>query len=103
MIWKKVTSIVAAFILLGSVISGYIWFDTKYAKAADTKTNRINIEVNQLKADIRWYQDQMSYIMSRCGVKEPFKLPDHAFKNYTDYKIKKEELDKELNILMQRK
>ena len=45
----------------------------------------------------------MSYIMTRCGVRDPNQLPDHAYKNYVDYQNKKSELEKELAVEMNRK
>lgn len=101
--WKKIVSIIGAVVLLGSVISGYVWFDSRYAKASDTEKNAIEIKINGLKDDIRWYQDQMSYIMSRCGKRDPKELPDHAYKNYIDYEQRKQALDKQLEALMRKK
>jgi len=101
--WKKISGVLGALVLLGSLVSGYVWFDTKYAKAADVESNKIEIQIIQIKNDIRWYQDQMAYIMTRCNKRDPKDLPEHAYKNYMDYENKKEELDRQLNILMQKR
>lgn len=103
MTWKRISAVIGAVLLMGSVISGYVWFDTKYASAADVQRNAIEIRINSLKDDIRWYQDQMAYIMNRCGVRDPKDLPDHAYQNYNDYQLKKEELEKQLQILFQKR
>jgi hypothetical protein len=97
--WK----LVGAFVIVGTFIAAGWVLEDRYAKADDTKQNRIEIRINSLKDDIRWYQDQMSYIMNRCNVRDPNKLPQHAHKNYYDYKLKKEDLDKELKIMMQKR
>jgi hypothetical protein len=101
--WKKILSVAGALIVLGGFVTTGWLLDDRYAKADDAKQNKTNIMINQHKNDIRWYQDQMSYIMTRCGVRDPNVLPTHAHKNYMDYKIKKEALDSELKILMQRR
>jgi hypothetical protein len=67
------------------------------------EANSISIRINSLKDDIRWYQDQMAFIMSRCGVRDPNQLPDHAYKNYRDYEEKKKELEKQLEYLLQKR
>jgi len=101
--WKKATNIIGALVIIGGLISGYIWFDATYAKAADTEKNSLEIRINQTKNDVRWYQDQMVYIMSRCGKRNPNELPAHAYQNYESYRIKKEELENELTILMNKR
>ena len=98
--WKKISGVIGALILIGSVISGYMWFDTTYAKAYDMRVNRIDIQINQLRNDIRWYQDQMSYIMTRCNVRNPNQLPQHAYQNYVQYQNSLNQLEKQLNILI---
>ena len=101
--WKKIFSILGALAVLGTFASGIYFMEGRYAKAEDAKQNKVNIRINSLKDDIRWYQDQMSYIMTRCGVRDPNQLPDHAYKNYVDYQNKKSELEKELAVEMNRK
>jgi hypothetical protein len=96
--WRKIFAVLGALAVLGT-FSGAIYFmEGRYAKAEDTTQNKINIKINSLKDDIRWYQDQMTYIMTRCNVRNPQQLPDHAYKNYMDYQQKKTELDKELQV-----
>ena len=112
--WKKILSIAGALLVLGAVFTGGWILDDRYATAdnvkqnknyaeQNSKRNKIDIQINQHKNDIRWYQDQMSYIMTRCGVRDPNALPQHAHKNYMDYKFKKETLNRELNIIMQKR
>ena len=101
--WK----IIGALLTVGSLIMAGWLLDDRYAKADDVNKqlnkNQLEIQINSTKDEIRWYQDQMSYIMSRCGKNDPKDLPEHAFKNYIDYKNKKETLDKELNFLFDKK
>ena len=97
--WK----LVGALVIVGTFITAGWVLEERYAKADDTKQNRIEIRINSLKDDIRWYQDQMTYIMSRCGKRDPNQLPEHAYKNYMDYKSKKENLDQELKIMIQKR
>jgi len=101
--WKRIFAILGALAVLGTFSSGIYFMEGRYAKADDVKQNRVNIRINSLKDNIRWYQDQMTYIMSRCGKRDPNQLPEYAFKNYMDYKAKKEELEKELAVEMGRK
>ena len=97
---KKITSIVGAVALLASV-AGYVYFsEDRYAKAADLKQNYTGDRVSDLKSNIRWYQDQMVYIMSRCGKRDPKDLPEHAYKSYMDYKAQKDQADTELKSAM---
>lgn len=98
--WKRIITIVGALVIVGGFITGGWILDDRYAKADDLKQNRIEDKIDQVKNDIRWYQDQMSYIMQRCGLRDPGKLPQYAYKNYNDYKIKKDTLDNELTTLM---
>lgn len=96
--WK----IIGAFIVVGGLItSGWI-LDDRYAKADDAKQNRSDIRINGLKDNIRWYQDQMSYIMTRCNVRDPNLLPQNDFHTYTNYRTQKEQLDKDLSAEMQK-
>jgi hypothetical protein len=99
--WRKIWAVVGGLVVLGGVVTGGWVLDDRYAKAGDVKSNKKQIRINGLKDNIRWYQDQMSYIMTRCGVRDPNKLPEHAYRNYKDYQLKKQELDKELNAVMQ--
>ena len=101
--WKKIITIIGAFVLLGGFITGGWIMDDRYAKAGDAEQNKIDIKINGIKDDIRWYQDQMIYIMTRCGTRDPNTLPEYAHRNYRNYEIKKESLDRELNILMQQR
>ena len=96
--WK----IIGALVVVGGLItSGWI-LDDRYAKADDAKQNKSDIRINGLKDNIRWYQDQMSYIMTRCNVRQPHKLPQGDYQTYQNYKIQKESLDKELTAEMQK-
>jgi hypothetical protein len=101
--WKKIITGIGTLVVFGSIASGVYFLESRYAKAEDANQNRLDIKINSVKDNIRWYQDQMSYIMNRCGVRDPNRLPTHAHKNYHDYRIKKESLDKELQILIQKK
>ena len=94
--WKKIVAGAGTLVLVGGFITAGWLMDDRYAKADDAKQNKSDITINGLKDNIRWYQDQMSYIMTRCNVRDPQKLPAYAYKNYYDYRIKKEALDKEL-------
>lgn len=98
--WKKISGVLGALILIGSVVTGYIWLDTNYAKAYDMKVNRIDIQINQLRNDIRWYQDQMTYLMTRCNVKNPNQLPQYAYHNYVQYQNSLNQLKIQLDALM---
>jgi hypothetical protein len=101
--WRRILSILGALAVLGTFASGIYFMEGRYAKADDTKQNKVSIRINSLKDYIRWYQDQMTYIKTRCGVRDPNKLPEHAYRNYIDYQNKKIELEKELNLEMQKK
>ena len=83
--WKKVFTILGALAVLGTFSGGIYFMESHYAKAEDATNNKIDIKINQHKNDIRWYQDQMTYIMTRCNVRDPNKLPEHAYKNYMHY------------------
>ena len=98
--WKKISGVIGAVILLGSVVSGYIWFDSRYAKASEAKKNAIEIKINGIKDDIRWYQDQMSYLLTRYGKRDCKNLPDGAYQSYKDYEKRKKELELQLTVLM---
>lgn len=93
--------IIGALITVATLVTVGWVLDDRYAKAGQAKQNQTDIKINQCRNDIRWYQDQMSYIMMRSGVRDPNRLPEYAYKSYMDYKIRKEDLDKELKILMQ--
>ena len=101
--WKNVSAIIGAVVLLGTVIGGWVWFDATYAKAGDVRANQMDIRINGLKDDIRWYQDQQSYIMNRCGTKDPSKLPDYAVDQFRSYDLKKQELERQLDVLQQQR
>lgn len=101
--WKKIWTGVGVLMVVGGIITAGWIMDDRYAAADDAKQNQVNIKINQHKNDIRWYQDQMSYIMTRCGVRNPNALPQYAHKNYIDYQIKKDALNTELQILMQQR
>lgn len=88
---------------MGSVVTGWVWIDDRFAKASVVASNSIEIKINSLKDDIRWYQDQMAYIMSRCGKRNPADLPEHAYREYMSYQKKKEELERQLQLLMQKR
>lgn len=98
--WKKIFTVLGALAVLGTFSSGIYFMESRYAKADDARQNRVNIKINGIKDDIRWYQDQMTYIMSRCGTRDPNKLPEYAYQNYMNYKKQKEALEKELLIEM---
>ena len=101
--WK----VIGALITVGSLIMAGWLLDDRYAKADDVKNeinkNQLEIQINTAKDEIRWYQDQMSYIMSRCNKNDPKDLPEHAFKSYNEYLNKKEFIDKELKTLFERR
>ena len=101
--WKRIISIGGSLIVLAAIFTSGWLVDDRYAKADDAKQNSTDIRINQHKNDIRWYQDQMSYIMTRCGIRDPNKLPQGDFQNYNNYKNQKDALDSELKILMQRR
>jgi len=91
---------------MGSIVSGWVWVDSYFAKANIVEiieANAIDIRINTLKDGIRWYQDQMAYIMSRCGKRNPEELPEHAYKTYKDYEEKKKEMERELEVLMRKR
>jgi hypothetical protein len=100
---KNIIATISAILLLGSVVTGWVWVDSYFGHAEVVAANTIDIKINSLKDDIRWYQDQMAFIMSRCGTRDPNELPDHAYKNYMDYKTKKEELEKQLELLLHKR
>lgn len=100
--WKKIITGIGTLVIVGGFITAGWLMDDRYAKADDAKQNKSDIKINGFKDGIRWYQDQMSYIMMRCNVRDPQKLPTHAYKNYQDYRIKKEALEKELSVEMQK-
>ena len=99
MIWK----IVVGALIVGSLIGGGWLLDDRYAKADDAKQNKSDITINGLKDNIRWYQDQMSYIKTRCNVRDPNKLPPNDYQTYENYRIQKEQLDLELQVEMRKK
>jgi len=95
----KVSATISALILVGTLIGGWIWFDSTYAKAADVRANAVDIKINSLQDSIRWYQDQMSYIMSSCKKGRPEDLPEPERTHYRNYYNKWQEFDKQLTIL----
>jgi len=98
---RKITGIFGIIVIIISfLISAYSYIDLKYAKALDVKRNTVNIKINQVQSNIRWYQDQMIYIMSKHNVRDSNKLPLDAFNNYRHYKIQKNTLEKELTALI---
>lgn len=100
---KKIISVVGAIVLMGSIVTGWVWVDDRWAKSTAVAANTIDIRINSLKDDIRWYQDQMAYIMNRCGTRDPEALPEHAHREYKNYQQKKEELERQLQLLMQKR
>jgi len=101
--WKKVTSIIGALILVSSLVTGWIWIDSRYAKADSVQINRLDIQINNLQSNIRWYQDQMYYLLSRAGVNDPKQLSPHIFQTYCSYQTQKEVLEKQLVVLLQQR
>ena len=90
-------------IVLAAIFTSGWLIDDRYAKADDAKQNKTDININGLKDNIRWYQDQMSYIKTRCNVRDPNKLPPNDYQTYENYRLQKEQLDKELQIEMRKK
>ena len=60
-----------AVVLIASVTGVAYFLEDRYAKADDLKYNYQQDRVRDLKSNIRWYQDQMSWIMNRCGKQDP--------------------------------
>ena len=102
-LWPRIMTAIGTIIVLGSIVTGWVWVDGYFGKSSVVAANTIDIKINSLKDDIRWYQDQMAFIMSRCGVRDPNQLPEHAYKNYQDYAVKKQELEKQLEYLLQKR
>jgi hypothetical protein len=101
--WKKILSMAGALVVIGAIFTGGWILDDRYAKADDAKQNRSDIKINGLKDNIRWYQDQMSYIMTRCNVRNPNQLPQGDYQTYQNYHNQKVAFDKELQIQMQKR
>ena len=92
-----------AVVLIASVTGVAYFLEDRYAKADDLKYNYQQDRVRDLKSNIRWYQDQMSWIMNRCGKQDPKDLPVHAFNSYESYRHQKEILDAQLKAELGRK
>jgi hypothetical protein len=101
--WKKTTSIIGALILLSSLVTGWIWIDSRYAKASSVEANRLDIQINNIQSNIRWYQDQLYYILSRAGVNDPRQLPPQTYQMYCSYEAQKQMLEKQLVVLLQQR
>ena len=99
---KRILSIVGAVVLMGSIAGGVYFMETHYATAEDLKANYKMDRVHQLRSDIRWYQDQMNYVMSRCGVRDPGKLPAYAYESYERDRKNKEQAEAELKTALER-
>ena len=101
--WKKVFSIITAVVLIGSIAPAYIWFDSTYARADNVKQNTIEIQKQRLMNDIRWYEDRQQQVMDRCNVRSKAALPSHAYQRYVEYERKIKELERELQLLMNKR
>ena len=64
---NKIISIVGAIVLLGSVISGYIYFDSLYARASDLNNNEARLTVHIAQDRINFLQQQVWQLEDRCG------------------------------------
>lgn len=102
-LWMRITAGVGTVLMLGGIVTGFVWVDERYGKSALVAANSIDIKINSLQDNIRWYQDQMAFIMSRCGVRDPSQLPEHAYQNYRNYEIKKQEIEKQLEYLFKKR
>jgi len=102
-LWTRIVAGIGTVITIGSVIMGWVWVDSHFGKAYMVENNAIDIKINSIKDNIRWYQDQMAFIMSRCGVGDPSQLRPHTYENYKSYEVKKQELEKQLEYLFQKK
>ena len=97
---KKILSTIAAISVILGAIAGFYLVDDRYAKASDLKQNYKADKIDTLKNNIRWYQDQMSYIMNRCGKRDPKQLPEYAYGSYRKYEQNKNAAELELNSLL---
>jgi hypothetical protein len=100
MTWKKLLSIAGAIVLLASLTGGAIKVTEKFATAESVRQNSLQIKKDRLKDDIRWYQDQMRYLLDKYNVRNCMQLPREAFNSYQQYQDNKTLLERELNGLM---
>jgi hypothetical protein len=100
--WKKIATTISALMVIGGFIGGWVWVDSYFAHADEPKKNRIMIQKHIVKDDIRWYQDQQTYIRSKYGVNRPEDLPSHAYDQYEYYEREKKALEEELKNLIRK-
>ena len=75
---NKIISIIGAIVLLGSVISGYIYFDSIYARADDLRLTSKRLDQKIIFDKIDRATAQQIDISIACKTSDPLKMQPEA-------------------------
>ena len=90
--WSKILTVIGAVVLMGSIWMAAEYVNSTYARAADVQTNRLDIQINQVRGDLRWLDLQIRSLLNGCGATDPSQLTGFQRDSYLEYQTRRNEL-----------
>lgn len=101
--WKKISAVLGAMIILGGLTTGVYFIEDRYAKAEDLNKEQTRLSVHVLQDQIQFIQNQQWSILDRCRVTDVTGLQGDSLMRYREYDARKKEMERKLESLMKEK
>lgn len=100
---KKIWTVVMGFLIVGSLIAGGWALDDRFAKSTELQLVESRLELKILQDRMDYICRQMKEIEHQFQTIDEFKIPPGYRERYIDFKLQKDNLNKQISELLKKK